>query len=102
MTLPISLTWLLSQCSSHWRHRQQLVLTYFDMKFQVFIHGIDIVEDVLHYPGDDAHCICVMEIPLQFEKKCINACIKLYEQSTLKLRINIKSNPYLHGVCFAR
>lgn len=39
--------------------------TYFDMKLQVFVHGIDVVEDVLNYPGDDAHCICVMEIPLK-------------------------------------
>lgn len=42
--------------------------TYFDMKLQVFIHGIDVVEDVLNYPGDDAHRICVMEVPLQIEK----------------------------------
>lgn len=29
--------------------------SYFDMKLQVFVHGIDVVEDVLHYPGDDSH-----------------------------------------------
>lgn len=61
----------LNQCSSHFWHSStmKLALTYFDMKLQVFIHGIDIVKDVLHYPGDDAHCICVMEITLQIEKK---------------------------------
>lgn len=42
---------------------------YFDMKLQVFVHGIDVVEDVLHYPGDDAHCICVVEVPLQTQSK---------------------------------
>lgn len=41
--------------------------TNFDMKLQVFIHGIDVVEDVLNYPGDDAHSIRVMEVPLQTE-----------------------------------
>lgn len=44
---------------------------YFDMKLQVFIHGIDIIKNVLHYPGDNAHCICVMKITLQIEKKHI-------------------------------
>lgn len=39
--------------------------SYFDMKLQVFIHGVDVVEYILHYPGDDAHWICVMEIPLK-------------------------------------
>lgn len=35
------------------------------MELQVFIHGVDVVEDILNYPGDDAHCIRVMEIPLR-------------------------------------
>lgn len=43
--------------------------THFDMKLQVFIHGIDVVKDILHYPGDDAHWICVMEIPLHTERQ---------------------------------
>jgi len=42
-----------------------IATTHFDMKLQVLIHGIDVVEDVLNYPGDDAHPIRVMEIPLQ-------------------------------------
>lgn len=34
------------------------------MKLQVFIHRIDVVEDILHYSGNDTHWVCVMEIPL--------------------------------------
>lgn len=45
--------------------------TYFDMKLQIFVHGVDVIKDVLHYPGDDAHCVCVMEVPLQTDKKKI-------------------------------
>lgn len=48
---------------------KNILYTYFDMKLQVFIHGIDVVEDILHYPGDDAHCICVMKIPLHTDSK---------------------------------
>lgn len=39
-------------------------LTHFDMKLQVFVHRIYVVKDVLHYPGDDSHRVCVMEVPL--------------------------------------
>lgn len=35
------------------------------MKLQVFIHRIYVVKDVLHYPGDDSHRVCVMEISLR-------------------------------------
>lgn len=43
--------------------------THFDMKLQVFIHGIDVVEDILHYSGNDTHWVCVMEIPLNTHKQ---------------------------------
>lgn len=39
-------------------------LTYFDMKLQVLIHGINVVEDVLNNPGDDSHQLWVMKVPL--------------------------------------
>ena len=39
--------------------------TYLDMELQVLIHGVDVVEDVLDNPGDDAHPICVMEVTLK-------------------------------------
>lgn len=39
------------------------------MKLQVFIHGIDVVEDILHYSGNDTHWVCVMEIPLNTHKQ---------------------------------
>lgn len=45
------------------------LVTCFDMKLQVFIHGVDVVEDVLHYPGDDTHTVCVVEIPLRIQHK---------------------------------
>ena len=38
--------------------------TYLDMELQVLIHGVDVVEDVLDNPGDDAHTILIMEVPL--------------------------------------
>lgn len=54
------------------------------MKLQVFVHGIDVVEDILHYPGDDAHCICVMEVPLQAERQ-------FSECNHVKLRFLLKN-----------
>lgn len=51
--------------------KRPLPFTHFNMKLQVFIHGIDVVEDVLYYPGDDAHWVCVMEIPLKWEATTI-------------------------------
>lgn len=44
------------------------------MKLQVFIHGIDVVEDILHYSGDDTHCVCVMEIPLHAHRNDDDKC----------------------------
>lgn len=43
------------------------------MKLQVFIHRIDVVKDVLHYPGDDSHCVCVMEVSLRRQKQSVSA-----------------------------
>lgn len=45
--------------------------THFDMKLQVFIHRIDVVEDILHYSGNDTHCVCVMKIPLKACKQTV-------------------------------
>jgi len=44
--------------------------SYFDMKLQVLIHGVNVVEDVLNYPGDDAHHVWVMEDPLEDKESC--------------------------------
>lgn len=35
-----------------------------DVELQVLIHAKDMVEDVLCNPGDDAHLIGVMQLPL--------------------------------------
>lgn len=45
--------------------------TYFDMKLQVLVHGINVVEDVLNNPGNDSHHFWVMEFPLyeKYEEK---------------------------------
>jgi len=78
---------------------------YFDMKLQVFIHGIDVVEDVLHYPGDDSHCICVMKITLKSHSKYMHDVKEQNhtEGDTLQLKTGLRSPyPYLHGVCFTR
>lgn len=47
--------------------------SHFDVKLQVFIHGIDVVKDVLHYPGDDSHRVCVMEISLHRQQPSLTA-----------------------------
>ena len=46
-----------------WKHLVE-ALTYFDMKLQVLIHGVNVVEDVLNNPGDDSHHVWVMKFPL--------------------------------------
>lgn len=43
------------------------------MKLQVFIHRIYVVKDVLHYPGDDSHRVCVMEISLRQRRRSLTA-----------------------------
>lgn len=67
------------------------------MKLQVFVHGVDIVEDILHYPGDDAHSICVMEIPLWWRRHECNT-----KDMTLTCKRSFGISLYLHGVCFSR
>ncbi len=41
------------------------MLTYFDVKLQVLIHGVNVVEDVLDNSGNDSHHVRVMEFSLQ-------------------------------------
>lgn len=38
---------------------------YLDVEFQVFIHGEDVIEDVLCDAGNDAHLLRVMEVSLK-------------------------------------
>ena len=40
-------------------------LAYFDVELQVLVHGVDVVEDVLHDPWDDAHVVCVVQQALE-------------------------------------
>lgn len=68
------------------------------MKFQVFIHGIDVVEDILHYSGDDTHCVCVMEIPLHAHRNDDDKC----RCTSLNGKQVQRRHPDLHGVCFSR
>lgn len=42
--------------------------TYLDMKLQVFIHGINMVKDVVRDPRDNPHELRVMQLPLVGEK----------------------------------
>lgn len=42
--------------------------THLDVKLQVLIHGIDVVEDVMRDPRDDPHELRVMQLPLVHEK----------------------------------
>ena len=54
-----------------------LTSTYLDVELQVLVHGIDVVKDVMHYPGDDPHSICVMEVTLHrvcFAGRCLSVC----------------------------
>lgn len=37
---------------------------YFNMKLQVLIHGINVVEDILNNSGNNSHHAWVMEFPL--------------------------------------
>lgn len=53
--------------------RHMLALTHFDVKLQVFIHRIYVVKNVLHYPGDDSHRVCVMEISLRSRGRSLAA-----------------------------
>jgi len=39
-----------------------------DMKFQVFIHGVNVVEYILDDPGNDAHALRIVQVPLQSHK----------------------------------
>lgn len=39
-------------------------MTYFDVKLQVLIHGINIIKDVSHDPGNDSHHVTIVEIAL--------------------------------------
>ena len=40
-----------------------------DVELQVLVHGVDVVEDVLHDPGDDSHGVCVMEQSLKTRRR---------------------------------
>lgn len=42
---------------------------YFNMKLQVLIHGINVVEDILNNSGNNSHHAWVMEFPLPVHKK---------------------------------
>lgn len=66
-----------------WHHCLPHIATHFDMKLQVFIHGIDVVKDILHYPGDDTHWICVMEVSLHRQSQTIT---ENYSWSEKKLK----------------
>lgn len=44
--------------------RMQSTATYLDVKLQVFIHGIDMVEDVMCDPWYNAHELRVMKLSL--------------------------------------
>lgn len=47
--------------------------TDLDVKLQVFVHGIDVVKDVVCDPRDDPHELWVMQLPLVGEK-CKHRC----------------------------
>lgn len=51
--------------------------TYFDVELQVLIHGINVVEDVLHNSGDDSHHVLVVEFPLRrtIKMKIVNVSV---------------------------
>lgn len=52
------------------------VITYFNVELQIFIHWVNVVKDVLHYSGNNSHCICVMKISLEKKRNASDIKVK--------------------------
>lgn len=87
-------------------------MKYFDMKFQVLIHGINVVEDVLNNPGNHSHHVWVFEFPLSVHNRKYNKENRLFTQYVQYFLIQTNKQQfcswllfffffYLHSVCFS-